>query len=148
MRAWEQEEENLYETAIANMRADGEPYFKNFEDIIRRMAMACIGLEEEPEQKPDISMYILTNRCRQFGAAEILSKSVMRSIAEQIGDKFVVLPSSLHEVVVLKAGKKTSYEKFADMLKEVNATQLSEEERLSDHVYVYSRNEETLKIAA
>ncbi|MCM1561263.1 MAG: DUF5688 family protein [Butyrivibrio sp.] len=148
MEIWEQEEENLYETAVANMRSDGEPYFENFENIVRRLAMECIGMEGKLEQHPDVGMYILTNRCRQFGAAAILNKSVLRNIAEQIGDNFVVLPSSLHEVVVLKADKRAGYERLADMVKEVNATQLRAEERLSDHVYVYCRNEEALKIVA
>ncbi len=126
----------------------GEPCFESFEDIIKRLTMECAGLMEKPEHDPEISMYILTNRNQKYGAAEILNKSVLRSIADQIGDKFIVLPSSLHEVIVLKANKKAEYKRLADMVKMVNATQLSEEERLSDHVYVYSRSEEMLKIAA
>ena len=147
MEIWEQEEENLYETAIANMCSDGGHCFESFENVIRQMGLECAGLEGKVEQQPDVGMYILTNRCKQFGAAEILNKSVMRSIADQIGDKFIVLPSSLHEVIVLKDDKE-EYERFANMVKEVNATQVREEERLSDHVYVYSRSEETLKIVA
>ncbi len=148
MKVWEQEEENLYETAISNMRSEGEPCFESFEDIIKRLTMECAGLMEKPEHDPEIGMYILTNRSQKYGATEILNKSVLRSIADQIGDKFVVLPSSLHEVIVLKADEKADYERFADMVKMVNATQLSEEERLSDHVYVYSRSEEMLKVVA
>ncbi len=148
MKLWEQEEENLYETAISNMRSEGEPCFESFEDIIKQMAVEYAGLEEKPEQQQNVGMYILTNCNQKYGATEILNKSVLRSIADQIGDKFVVLPGSLHEVIVLKADEKADYERFADMVKMVNATQLSEEERLSDHVYVYSRSEEMLKIAA
>lgn len=148
MKVWEQEEENLYETAISNMRSDGGPCFESFEDIIKQMAVEYAGLEEKLEQQQNVGMYILTNRNQKYGAAEILNKSVLRSIADQIGDKFVVLPSSLHEVIVLKADEKADYERFADMVKMVNATQLSEEERLSDHVYVYSRSEEMLKVVA
>ncbi len=148
MEMWGQNEENLYETAIANMLSEGEPCFESFKDIVRQMALECAGLEGKLEQQPDVGMYILTNRCKQFGAAEILNKSVLRNIADQIGDKFVVLPSSLHEVIVLKADKEVEYVRFADIVKEVNATQVREEERLSDHVYVYNRSEEILKIVA
>lgn len=93
-------------------------------------------------------MYILTNHRRCFGAAEILDKKTLRTIADQIGDRFIVLPSSVHETIVLPPKEEAEYRRLADMVREVNDTQVDVEERLSDHVYVYSRDEEMLKIVA
>ena len=92
--------------------------------------------------------YILTNRRKRFGAAEILDKKTLRMIADRVGDGFIVLPSSLHETIVLPPKAESEYERLADMVREVNDTQVDVEERLSYHVYAYSRDEETLKIVA
>ena len=80
--------------------------------------------------------------------SEILDKHTMWVIADVIGDGFIVLPSSVHEVIILRPDSAVEYEKLADMVKEVNDTQVSEEERLSYHVYAYNRSEERLKIVA
>ena len=59
-----------------------------------------------------------------------------------------MLPSSIHELIILEPDDAAEYEKLADMVKEVNTTQVEVGERLSDHVYVYNRGEEALKVAA
>ena len=50
--------------------------------------------------------------------------------------------------IILEPDDAAEYEKLADMVKEVNTTQVDVGERLSDHVYVYNRSEEALKVAA
>ena len=47
--------------------------------------------------------------------------------------------SSIHEVILIPAYDHDSYDELTSMVKEVNSTQLSKEEILSDHVYFYSR---------
>ena len=69
-------------------------------------------------------------------------------IADEMGDKFIVLPSSVHELIVLRPRKSEEYERLAYMVQQVNDTEVSEEERLSYHVYVYSRDKDVLQIAA
>ena len=98
------------------------------------------------EQK--LMMYILTNRRKCFGAAEILDKKTLRMVADQVGDGFIVLPSSVHETIVLPSKEEAEYGRLADMVQAVNDTMVEAEERLSNHVYVYSRDEEMLKIVA
>ena len=148
MEIWGQEEEILYQTAVTNMRAEGGADFTTLEDIIKRV-MPEITLPAAPRDLPwDTGMYILTNRRKRFGAAEILDKKTLRMIADRVGDGFIVLPSSLHEMIVLPPNAESEYERLADMVREVNDTQVDVEERLSYHVYAYSRDEETLKIVA
>lgn len=148
MEEWGQEEENLYQTAMMNMRAEGEADFATIQTVVKRI-MPDITFPADCSGVPrDTRMYILTNCHRRFGAAEILDKKTLRMIADQIGDGFIVLPSSLHETIVLPPKEETEYMRLADMVREVNDTQVDVEERLSYHVYVYSRDEEMLKIVA
>ena len=65
-----------------------------------------------------------------------------------MGDGFIVLPSSIHETIILPPKDAKKYEGLAKMVREVNDTQVDREERLSYHVYVYSRDEEMLRIVA
>ncbi|MCX4353688.1 MAG: DUF5688 family protein [Lachnospiraceae bacterium] len=144
----QQEEENLYQTAMMNMRTDGEADLVSIENIIRRVLPnedISLGLGGH---RRDISMYILTNSRKRFGAAEILDKKTLRMIADEVGDGFIVLPSSVHETIILPPKDEKEYGMLKGMVREVNDTQVDIEERLSYHVYMYSRDEEVLKIVA
>ena len=144
MEIWGQEEENLYQTAMMNMCVDGEADFTDIRTIVERMT----GISFPDNDSQDTDMYVLTNSRRCFGAAEILDKRTLRMVADQVGDRFIVLPSSVHETLVMPSKDESEYEELAHMVRMVNDTQVEAEERLSDHVYVYSRDEETLQIVA
>ncbi len=148
MEMWGQNEGNLYYTAISNMRSDGEPCFDSMETVIKNIMPEAANLGKDREQQSDMGMYVLTNRNKFFGASEILDKNTLHSIANQIGDGFIVLPSSVHEVIILPSQNEEEYGKLAEMVQEINMTQVSVEEQLSNHVYSYSRDEEMLKIVA
>lgn len=148
MERWGQDEDALYQAAMSNMRSDGKPDFKSMKDVIKDILPDAADLIEEREHGLDSGMYVLTNLRKCFGASELLDKNTLLMIADKVRDGFIVLPSSLHEVIILDPNNAAEYEELAEMVKEVNDTQVSEEERLSYHVYVYSRNEEMLKIVA
>lgn len=147
MEMWGQEE-NLYQTAMMNMRADGEADLATIETVVKCIAPNFIFPAVPGNVPRNTSMYILTNRSKRFGAAEILDKRTLRMIADKVGDRFIVLPSSVHETIVLPPKDEEEYRRLADMVREVNDTDVDVEERLSYHVYVYSRDEEALQIVA
>lgn len=148
MEKWGQEEENLYQTALMNMRADGEADFASIETVVRRILPGITVPEEVVNASRGSDMYILTNSRKRFGAAEILDKKTLRMVADKVGDRFVVLPSSVHETIVMPPRNETEYDWLAEMVREVNDTEVDIEERLSYHVYVYGRDEEALQIVA
>ena len=69
----------------------------------------------------------------------MLYKDPLRDFANYMGHDLYILPSSIHEVILIPAYDHDSYDELTSMVKEVNSTQLSKEEILSDHVYFYSR---------
>lgn len=148
MEMWGQNERDLYRVAISNMRSDGEPCFDSMETVIKNIMPEATGFRRGGKRQSDMGMYVLTNRRKFFGASEILDKNTLRTIADWLGDGFIVLPSSVHEVIILPSKNKKEYEELAEMVQEVNRTQVSVEERLSDHVYAYCRNEDSLKVVA
>jgi len=147
MEMWGQDEESLYQMAVSNMRSDGEPHFMDMETLLCGIMPDGIN-PFECEEAVDVKMYVLTNGKRTFGAAELLDANTLRGISEKLADDFIVLPSSVHEIIILPSDHAPEYTELAGMVCEVNATQVDAEDRLSDHVYRYDRNEGILKIAA
>lgn len=89
-------------------------------------------------------MYVLSNRQRLFGASCILDETLMEQIAKEQDSGFYVLPSSIHEVILLPRHTPDTSEALSRMVQEINATHLSSEEVLSDHVYYYDFKQKKL----
>ena len=89
-------------------------------------------------------MYVLTNRLRSHGAAAVLYEGCLEKIAAELACNYYVLPSSIHEVILTPDRHGFSYEELSSMVKEINESQVREEEVLSDHAYYYDRNRKEL----
>ncbi len=70
------------------------------------------------------------------GAAAILDKRAQQEICKKLGNRFYIIPSSIHEVLVTAADTLRPSD-IVDMIKDVNKTMVSPAERLSDHLFVY-----------
>ncbi len=86
-------------------------------------------------------LYVLTNRLKLNGAACLLYDHLLQDFSERIDSDFYILPSSVHEVILMPAKSRTDDDALSSMVCDVNRTQVSSEEYLSDHVYFYSRSE-------
>lgn len=85
-------------------------------------------------------MYILSNKYNRWGAALMTCKSLMDEIAELFGDDFYILPSSLHEIILIPASKAKPKEELDLMIQDVNENVLYPQDYLSDHAYFYSKS--------
>lgn len=92
----------------------------------------------------DSHLFVLSNELRHLGAACILYDRVLEDIGNQLNEDFYVLPSSIHETIILPASYHIRDFDLDEMIVEINATQVSAEETLSDHAYYYSRKESKL----
>ena len=94
---------------------------------------------------PDIpdTMFVLINDTKVNGAAAILNDDIRQEIAEKVGD-FYMLPSSIHETLIIPKDAGMEFKEPEQMVQEVNQTQVAPGERLSDHVYEYDAKEHEL----
>lgn len=107
------------------------------------------GMEDPGEAQAfaeGFSMLVLSNRQRINGAACILYPQVLEEIAERTKTSFFILPSSIHETILVGDGGRNEGESLQKMVEEVNATQVEPEEVLSDRVYYYNSAEKSVKI--
>ena len=89
----------------------------------------------KPEDRPE--MFILTSKMKINGATVIFSEEVRQKVGKQLGGDYYLLPSSIHEWVVIPKRCARSTQEMEDMVQEVNEDAVEEEEFLSDHVYEY-----------
>ena len=82
-------------------------------------------------------MYVLTNSNRSLGASAILYSGVCEKLSGMLGGKFYILPSSIHELIIIPESYGIDKEHLQMMVEEINETEVEQEEVLSDNVYYY-----------
>lgn len=92
-------------------------------------------------------MYILTNEPKVNGAVCMMNYELLQRFAEQMNSDFYIIPSSIHEVILVPTIGETDSKRLSNMVREVNETQVEEQEVLSDHVYFYSRKQNEIVYA-
>lgn len=93
------------------------------------------------------AMYVATNEEEAYGAAAILRPDILKSLSKKLNDNLMILPSSIHEILLVPEKQNGDTEMLRSMVAEVNRTQLEPEEVLSDQVYRYDRERETVSVA-
>lgn len=95
--------------------------------------------DSEYSENPDIPMTVLTNRDRAYGAACMTYEGVFEDISDYYAASLFILPSSIHEVIVVPDYGKYSKDELEDMVTDINASEVSPSEVLSNHIYRYDR---------
>ena len=140
---WGIREDELHYQAMENMKKDGYTV-TGMEKMISELApeLAEPGFRKEPED-----MYIVTNKEKWYGAAGILLD--VHFLTYKFGVmNFYILPSSIHETILVPDKKKQSTEELNRMVQEVNREQVLPEERLADHAYYYDWDKGKIEIAS
>ena len=100
---------------------------------------------DEPIAPEDIGgMYVLTNASGSLGAAALFYPDVKEKAAELLGSDYYILPSSVHEVILVPDAPGITEKELCDMVKQANRTVVDEKDILSDNVYHYSRGDRGL----
>lgn len=117
-------------STLLKMIGDDTGYRQEFDD----------GIEGEP-------MYVVSNSQKMYGASAMLDKKALKRFAEENKcEKFYILPSSLHEVIIVPAVA-SEVDCLRSMVREVNEQCVMREDYLSDSVYVYSCKTNEIEIA-
>ena len=100
-------------------------------------------------QKEDTAlcpMYVLTNQSKLNGASCILYSHLLEAFSRRLDCDLYILPSSIHEVILIPAKDNTTYGELSQMVQDVNHTQVAPDEVLSDHVYYFSRKSNSISM--
>ena len=92
------------------------------------------------------SLYVLTNETQTYGASCMLYPNLLAEFADELASDLYILPSSIHEVLLLPTTARDSDDELRHVVQTVNDNQLPLTQQLSDCVYYYSRASHTLSL--
>ena len=136
-------EEEIYAAALANTLRLFPPKLMN----LWRYVEMSIGAEL-PLGEDEVTTYILTNQKEVDGAIYFMSPEVVGAIAEALEDDLYILPSSVNEVLLVRASElEDGVDELKEMVRDANETVVAEKDILSYNVYHYDK-EHGITIAA
>lgn len=119
---------------------------KSLDAIVREIASGMEDINDRQMEPSPIEVYVLSNEAGSYGASLIANKEVLDYASTIIGGDFYILPSSVHEVLLAKAGFFPE-EELKAMVMEVNRSGfISQEEILSDNLYYYDAKKREISI--
>lgn len=141
LRHWGISKNQLVETVMQNLRQ--EKYtIRDLQEVLGEQ----FGLPVEKERKGEF--YLLTNEDQIYGAAGMLRIDLLEHFAEEKGCDFYILPSSVHELLLIVDSGEITKEELEEMVRSVNRMCVAKEERLSDRVYYFKRGSGKAELAA
>ena len=91
----------------------------------------------DQKNRKGLPMYVLSNILNHYGATSILNIPFMDKVREKLKEDFYILPSSVHELILIPVSEAPCEEKLLNMVREVNMKEVPEEDFLADGVYRY-----------
>ena len=144
LQLWKVNARELYECALENTPLLQGYELADMNTVLEEMkALGGIDDEEIEDMQQEVPMYVLSNKSRINGASCILYKDILKDFAMVVDKDLYVLPSSIHEVILLPSDGTQENEQLKEMVREINQSQVEKEEVLSDSVYYYRRSDDS-----
>lgn len=138
--------ENLYQEVVKRIKSE-TVRFEPMSNLVNRMVEEVLGDVPTFPIRDDF-MFVLTNTAMKYGASAILTDAGRKLILERIpAGKVTVLPSSIHEVIVIPTVEDEDVKVLGRLVQQANKTEISKEDTLSDSIYHYDANTGKLEIA-
>lgn len=138
MESWNITEEQLYETAMKNLMAEEKlisiPSVSDMFTVLKALAgnnLRDLILGSDVDSK----MWVVTNRCTLYGSILILNKEFMSKLYRGFGKEMIVIPSSVHELILIDETEGFEINEMNQIINEINEIQLQRDEILSNHCY-------------
>ena len=129
---WKTNIDELYEIACRNM-----PTLLPI-SLVPMHDMVCELLnDDDVDLLEDSPLYILTNKKRTLGASVLLYDNALSYVAQKLKENFYILPSSIHELIIVPESRSPRITDLNQMIKEVNETQILPEEILGQMAYYF-----------
>ena len=139
LKEWHISVDDLRNTALRNTVIGKKAELIPMEELL--------GMPGEEKEDGVPLIHVLTNSERLYGAAAVLYPNLLDSIAEKVGDSFYILPSSVHEMLILPGDIGYDVSSLKELVTFVNTTEVQADEVLSNHVYRFEKGDTGMTIA-
>lgn len=140
------DKDKLFQTAVRSAVNVDPPVMMSLPDCIFGDDNAKDLLTDSYELPANTPGYIITCRSNHYGAAALFYPGVMERAAEILGEGYAVIPSSLHEVILIPDSSNISVKELQSMISDGNETLVTPAEVLSDNVYAYDYQRKKLSV--
>lgn len=154
MESWGMDTQMLMELAKKNTKRLLPAKIRNMSEVMQEIARNYLGndtektaLDEMLSMPSEIPLYVLSNHINTNGAITMLYEGILRDFAAVLEHDLIILPSSVHEVLLVPYEEELCMEELKEMVRHINRTEVEKEEVLSDNVYHYSRKTDKISIA-
>lgn len=137
----------LHETAVQNSMRWMPDTLESISDVFQSLQPEESQRPEELEdfmEAPPFQLDVLTNTKRNLGASVIFYPGVLEQIGEKYPEGYYLLPSSIHELMVLPKMHGSSWRACEEIVREINQTTVLPSDFLSDHVHAYDPSRKQL----
>lgn len=159
MDQWAVTVEELYEKALENTPVLFEATVQPMEDVIRGILgdenplveednfmdeFLSDALSDQQSSCSNSSMFVAGNNYGLSGASWLLQRNELHALSRKLSSSLYILPSSVHELIVIPCSDRISKNALLSMVQEVNSTQVAPEDFLSNNVYLYTIEDDIL----
>ena len=134
--------EQLHADAMENAQEIRPADFRTMAAVMAEM----MGMPEEMMADMAPPMYVATNQDKVQGAAVMFYPDFMDQAAKERGGDIFILPSSVHEALILPDDGNMNAQELKEMVTSINASEVSPEDRLTDSVYHYDAQERIFEL--
>lgn len=142
--------DELKDLAEENTKRLFPPVIRTMEEVIEDLLYSDEDddkvLDYGAEDEDIYPMYILTNQKGINGATCLIYEDVIKEFAKLIKSDLYILPSSIHEIILIPREGSEDKERLQRMVIDINSSQVPIEEVLSDRVYMYSLEKDAIII--
>ena len=145
MEVWGKSVKELYEQTKKSTPLLFDVSFNSINDVLLELAKERLKNEADALESAEktlknigLPLYILTNEIGINGSAVMLYEGVLKEIAEGFGSDLIILPSSIHEVLILAYEEDLNMSELKEMVYMINRSEVPVVDILSDNVYRYS----------
>ena len=140
--------QQLHEDAIRNAPEIRPLVIEGMAEVLAKQMgvedLEMLGLNIPPEQE---QMFVASVEGNVHGAGVLAYQNFMDQAADRVGGSFFILPSSIHEVLIIPDNGKFDTASLENMVKEVNATTVDPSDQLTDSVYHYDADAKVFELA-
>lgn len=129
---WGIPEEELRRDAWANTMRRFPAKIESLTSVLNEVCSDSVFEEE------DSPLLVLSNEKRYLGSVCLCYPGIPEMVAAEVRGNYYVLPSSIHECLILPDTGEYQQEGLDRMVRDINETQVMPQEVLSDHAYYYS----------
>ena len=149
MSQWGVRPQDVYQKAVENAVKKSPPVLMSMNDVMMEMmgnpseTKNLLQLEEGAEF-PKEGMYVLSNPMRLDGASVLAYPNLQEQLESVFPQGCYLLPSSLHELIIVPKDIGASPKELGEMVREVNQKEVARDEILSDRVYEFDKEKRQL----